>query len=371
MAEVEAPELDELHRPPSPQDMGRLQFSTLLYYLHETNPDNGLVRDKTDPERAGQHRRGRHGAGGDPGRRRARLHHRARSPRRSLAADCASSGQPAGAGAGRHRLQGLLLPLPRHEDRAGASGTASCRRIDSAFLLAGVLTAADLLRRRHAGRARDPHARRRALPRASTGAGRRTAAPTRHARLDAGDRLPAATAGRATTRRCCSTCSASARRPIRCRRESYAAWASTYQWKTIYGHELLYSGPLFTHQFSHVWIDFRGIQDAFMREHGIDYFENSRRATYRAAASTRSATRWTSRATANTAGASPPATGPGWITRDGRRHRAAVLRLHRPRRAVRPRRRHHRAVGGGRSLPFAPEIVLPTIKQLHAHGSRA
>src|SRR5262249_7383002 len=28
---------------------GRLQFTTLLYYLHETNPDNGLVRDKTEP----------------------------------------------------------------------------------------------------------------------------------------------------------------------------------------------------------------------------------------------------------------------------------------------------------------------------------
>jgi hypothetical protein len=62
--------------------------------------------------------------------------------------------------------------------------------------------------------------------------------------------------------------------------ESYAAWASTYEWKSIYGHEFLYSGPLFTHQFSHIWIDFRGIQDAFMRERGIDYFENSRRATY-------------------------------------------------------------------------------------------
>jgi hypothetical protein len=61
--------------------------------------------------------------------------------------------------------------------------------------------------------------------------------------------------------------------------ESYAAWTSTYQWKTIYGHEYLYSGPLFTHQLSHLWIDFRGIQDAFMRERGIDYFENSRRAT--------------------------------------------------------------------------------------------
>src|SRR6476620_3541167 len=28
-----------------------------------------------------------------------------------------------------------------------------------------------------------------------------------------------------------------------------------------------------------MWIDFRGIQDAFMRDKGIDYFENSRRAT--------------------------------------------------------------------------------------------
>jgi hypothetical protein len=62
--------------------------------------------------------------------------------------------------------------------------------------------------------------------------------------------------------------------------ESYAAWASSYAWKTIYGHEYLYSGPLFTHQLSHLWIDFRGIQDAFMRDRGIDYFENSRRATY-------------------------------------------------------------------------------------------
>src|SRR5690348_8680178 len=39
----------ELHRLPTREDLGRLQFSTLLYYLHETNPDNGLVRDKTEP----------------------------------------------------------------------------------------------------------------------------------------------------------------------------------------------------------------------------------------------------------------------------------------------------------------------------------
>ena len=62
--------------------------------------------------------------------------------------------------------------------------------------------------------------------------------------------------------------------------ESYAAWTSTFAWRTIYGYDLLYAGPLFIHQFSHLWIDCRGIQDAIMRGRGIDYFENSRRATY-------------------------------------------------------------------------------------------
>ena len=63
-------------------------------------------------------------------------------------------------------------------------------------------------------------------------------------------------------------------------KESYNAWASTYKWEHNYGQDYLYAGPLFTHQLSHVWIDFRGIQDSFMRDKGIDYFENSRRATY-------------------------------------------------------------------------------------------
>jgi len=61
---------------------------------------------------------------------------------------------------------------------------------------------------------------------------------------------------------------------------SYHAWTSTYRWEQIYGYEYLYAGPLFIHQLSHVWIDFRGIQDAFMHKRNSDYFENSRRATY-------------------------------------------------------------------------------------------
>jgi hypothetical protein len=62
--------------------------------------------------------------------------------------------------------------------------------------------------------------------------------------------------------------------------ESYRTWTRTYKWKTLYGHEFLYAGPLFIHQLSHVWIDFRGIQDEYMRGKAIDYFENTRRATY-------------------------------------------------------------------------------------------
>lgn len=38
--------------------------------------------------------------------------------------------------------------------------------------------------------------------------------------------------------------------------------------------------PLFGQQFSHIWIDFRGIRDAPMRAVGMDYFENSRRETF-------------------------------------------------------------------------------------------
>src|SRR5262249_1709333 len=41
---------DDLNLLPADEDLGRLQWTTVLYYLHETNPDNGLVRDKTDPD---------------------------------------------------------------------------------------------------------------------------------------------------------------------------------------------------------------------------------------------------------------------------------------------------------------------------------
>ena len=65
----------------------------------------------------------------------------------------------------------------------------------------------------------------------------------------------------------------------------WPAWTETYEWKDFYGYEHVNFSPLFGHQYSHLFVDFRGIQDGWMRDRaadigaGYDYFENSRRAT--------------------------------------------------------------------------------------------
>jgi hypothetical protein len=56
---------------------------------------------------------------------------------------------------------------------------------------------------------------------------------------------------------------------------SYRNWTLTYQWERLLGQDVLYSGPLFTHLFPHAWLDLRGIRDTFMREKRSDYFENT------------------------------------------------------------------------------------------------
>jgi hypothetical protein len=62
--------------------------------------------------------------------------------------------------------------------------------------------------------------------------------------------------------------------------EVWGEYERTYHWGTYYGQNYLAFPPLMGHQYSQVWIDFRGIRDDYMRAHGSDYFENSRRATY-------------------------------------------------------------------------------------------
>jgi hypothetical protein len=56
-------------------------------------------------------------------------------------------------------------------------------------------------------------------------------------------------------------------------------WTTTYLWAKFRGEGFVSFAPLFGHQFSHCWIDYRGIKDLYMVAKGIDYFENSRRAT--------------------------------------------------------------------------------------------
>jgi hypothetical protein len=62
---------------------------------------------------------------------------------------------------------------------------------------------------------------------------------------------------------------------------TWSEWTKGYQW--FYTSRLndyyVHFPPLFGHQYSHCWIDYRNIADTYMKGKGITYFENSRRAT--------------------------------------------------------------------------------------------
>ena len=55
--------------------------------------------------------------------------------------------------------------------------------------------------------------------------------------------------------------------------------AFDHSWGERWGERHLFFPPHFGHQYSHVWADFRGIRDPWLRRHDLDLFENSRRAT--------------------------------------------------------------------------------------------
>lgn len=60
---------------------------------------------------------------------------------------------------------------------------------------------------------------------------------------------------------------------------AWPQWTGSYTWTTSYGYSFVPFAPLFGHQYSHCWIDFRHVADAYMNSHNSTYFENSRRAT--------------------------------------------------------------------------------------------
>jgi hypothetical protein len=58
----------------------------------------------------------------------------------------------------------------------------------------------------------------------------------------------------------------------------WSYWTSGYDWATYYGESFVTFPPLFGHEYSHCWIDFRHIGDAYMNAENSTYFENSHRA---------------------------------------------------------------------------------------------
>jgi hypothetical protein len=154
--------------------------------------------------------------------------------------------------------------------------------------------------------------------------------------------------------------------------DAWPARANNYKWNEFYGHEFVNYAPLFIHQYSHIWIDFRGIQDDYIRGKGIDYHENSRRATYAQRAY----------AMANPTGFRDYSHNIWGLTACiGPADRKAdvdgkPIQFH----TYWARGASHGDIrddgtiaptAAGGSLPFAPEIALPALKAMHAkYGDR-
>ena len=139
---------------------------------------------------------------------------------------------------------------------------------------------------------------------------------------------------------------------------AYDGWLASYKWKSIYGYELLYAGPLFIHQTAHAWIDFRGISDSYMRERGSDYFDNSRRATYvQREYAVRNPKKFAGYGQ-NCWGVSA-STGPGSGKFYGYRARGVPFG---------PDDGTISPFATAASLPFAPEIVLPALQHMERDG---
>jgi hypothetical protein len=342
----------------SDAELDALRETTISYYVQEINPANGLVRDKTQPG----------------------------APASIAAVGMALATAPSVVERGvrpRDFTAGLVLkglrffatsPQGKEPDATGYKGfyyhfldMESGRRvwncelstIDSAFLFAGMLAAAAYFDHDDPVEDEIRSLARRLYERADWNWARNGGASVTHGwRPDSGF-ISHRWSGYDEALLLYILGLGSPTHPLP--KESYAAYTSTYHWKQIDGHEYLYSGPLFTHQFSHIWIDFRGIQDDFMRRYGIDYFENSRRATFVQQQYAIHNPMGFEGYSANCWGLTA-SDGPGWFKRK-------VLGIERTFFDYIARGAPYGPDDGTiapwsviASLPFAPEIVLPTIK---------
>lgn len=150
-------------------------------------------------------------------------------------------------------------------------------------------------------------------------------------------------------------------------RSAWEFWTDGYRWGSDHGIEYLGFAPLFGHQYSHVWIDYRGVKDDWSKEKGIDYFENSRRATLaQRAYAIENPNGW--KGYGENLWGLTACDGPvsGTFTLHGRERqfntywaRGASLDDVRDDGTIAPT-----AAGG--SIAFAPEVVIPALKTMYA-----
>ena len=131
---------------------------------------------------------------------------------------------------------------------------------------------------------------------------------------------------------------------------SWTAWVSGFSWQTYYGYSYAYISRLFCYQYSHCFIDFRGIMDTYMRGKGSDYFENSRYATLAQQAYAIDNPSGYPNYGSNEWGFTSCSTPAGYVTcgAPGGTDNGTIAPT---------------AAAG--SMPFAPEICLPTIRHLY------
>lgn len=145
--------------------------------------------------------------------------------------------------------------------------------------------------------------------------------------------------------------------------DAWRAWTKTYPFATFYEQAHVNFDPLFGHQYSHCWIDFRGIRDEYMRGRGMDYAENSRRATYaNRAYCLNNPGKWQDYGP--TIWGLTACDGPADTTANGRQFFSYRARGAASTGIVDDGTIAPTAAGG--SLPFAPEICLPALRAMKA-----
>jgi hypothetical protein len=154
---------------------------------------------------------------------------------------------------------------------------------------------------------------------------------------------------------------------------TWVGWNSDYYraWGTLEGQTHLTFGPMFGHQYTHIWIDLRGIKDEFMWPLNLDYFENSRRAVLaQRAYAIRNPMDW--RGYGPNIWGLTACDGPGdyvlpYLGQQRQFYsysaRGVDIREARDDGTIAPT-----AVLG--SLPFAPDVVLPAAREMHKRYGR-